>query len=216
MQVKIIATTQPLDFEPQYLIEYAGRVCTNTLSKFGQGSERFIRQRINEQHLGLLEHNSVTFLVEGISRVASHQLVRHRLGSYAQMSERFCDVRDTDAVLPASIAAHEDTFAEYEAAVTDAYTSYEHLIKSGIPREDARMVLPQGVETTILVTMNLRSYLHLFDMRIHEAAQWEIREMCIKMLDLLIFYAPAVFVPYHQEVARKYPDWFKETKDVRS
>lgn len=208
MEVKIIATTQPLDFEPQYLIEYAGRVCTNTLSRLGHGSERFIRQRIDEQHMGLLEHNSVTFLVEGISRTASHQLVRHRVGSYAQLSERFCDVRDTDAVLPASIAAREDAFAEYEASITDAYTSYERLIKSGIPREDARMVLPQGVETTILVTMNLRSYLHLFDMRIHEAAQWEIREMCIKMLDLLVYYAPAVFVPYREKVASEHPEWF--------
>jgi len=215
MQVKIIATTQPLDFEPQYLIEYAGRICTNTLSKFGQGSERFIRQRINEQHLGLLEHNSVTFLVEGISRVASHQLVRHRLASYAQESQRFVKGLP-DVVVPESIAANDMATDAFYRAVVECEGVYELLLELGVPAEDARFALVAGSATTILVTMNLRGYLHLFDMRIHEAAQWEIREMCIKMLDLLIFYAPAVFVPYHQEVARKYPDWFKETKDVRS
>ena len=209
MQVKIIATTQALDFEPQYLIEYAGRVCTNSLSRFGQGSERFIRQRIDEQHLGLLEHNSVTFLVEGISRVASHQIVRHRIGaSYAQLSERYCELNEPSYVVPESIANNKSAAAAYKTIADGLFDMYDLLQADGILKEDARFILPQATETTILVTMNLRSYLHLFDMRIHPAAQWEIREMCIKMLDQLVYYAPAVFVPYREKVASEHPEWF--------
>jgi thymidylate synthase (FAD) len=208
MKVKIIATTQALDFEPQYLIEYAGRVCTNSLSRFGQ-SERFIRQRIDEQHLGLLEHNSVTFLVEGISRTASHQLVRHRLVSYAQMSERYCEFNEPSYVVPESIRKNEEALSAYTKIADGLFTMYCLLRADGIPKEDARFVLPKATKTTILITTNLRGYLHLFDMRIHPAAQWEIRDMCIKMLDLLIYYAPAVFVPYREKVASEHPEWFE-------
>jgi len=213
MNVKVIATTQPLDGDPQQLIEYAGRVCTNSLSRVGQNTEKFIRERVKEQHLGLLEHNSITFLVEGISRVCSHQLVRSRVASYAQTSERYCDASALGFVIPESIRADADTLEAYTKILTGLFVFYSTMRRAGIPKEDARFALPQATKTNILVTMNLRSYLHLFDMRIHPAAQWEIREMCMHMLDALLFYAPAVFIPYREALVEKYPDLFKENSN---
>ena len=209
MIVKVIATTQPLDFEPQVLIEYAGRVCTNTLSNVGRNTERFIRQRIDEQHLGLLEHNYVTFSVAYISRACANQLVRHRLASYAQRSERFSLVTKYDGTICPDSVFDKHMEDQYFGICLQAYDLYDKMIASGINMEDARFILPQGAETSILVTMNLRSYLHLFEMRISPAAQWEIREMCMHMLDALLFYAPAVFVPFREKLAEKYPNLFE-------
>ena len=128
----------------------------------------------------VLEHVTFTFLIRGISRVTSHQLIRHRIASYTQESQRY-SVVSKEYVVPESIKlkGYED---RYRALIEDAFKLYEEMVKSGIPPEDARYVLPQAVSTTILMTVNLRELLHIACLRLSSKAQWEIRELVNAMI----------------------------------
>jgi len=109
----------------------------------------------------------------------SHQLVRHRVASYSQFSQRYRIMKDEmlEHVVPPSIASKEDALSEYMRAHEEAIKAYRKLSELGIPPEDARYVLPQSVRTKILVTMNARELLHFFGLRMCTRAQWEIRAM---------------------------------------
>lgn len=186
MNVDIISSTEPRigHGTTDELIEYAGRVCFNSLDRFAEDTQRFVRRRIDEAHLGLLEHVSFTFAINGISRSTANQLVRHRIASYAQESQRY--VRQTEEyVTPKTISSDELLDAIYHNTVSAAFHAYYGLLKAGVPKEDARYVLPVGTKTNIVVTMNARSLLHFFDMRLAKGAQSEIRVMAFKMLGLL-------------------------------
>ncbi|RLG78213.1 MAG: FAD-dependent thymidylate synthase [Thermoprotei archaeon] len=128
----------------------------------------------------VLEHVTFTFLIRGISRVTSHQLIRHRIASYTQESQRY-SVVSKEYVVPESIKlkGYED---RYRALIEDAFKLYEEMVKSGIPPEDARYVLPQAVTTTILMTVNLRELLHIACLRLSSKAQWEIRGLVNAMI----------------------------------
>ena len=121
------------------------------------------------------EHVTFTFMIEGISRVTSHQLVRHRIASYTQESQRYTII-PRDYVIPKSIMNSEfkDKFIKL---VNEAFNLYEEMVKKGIPYEDARYVLPQATTTNILMTVNLRELIHIACLRLSPKAQWEIREV---------------------------------------
>lgn len=123
----------------------------------------------------VLEHVSFTFLIEGISRVTSHQLVRHRLASYTQESQRY-SVAEPHYVKPDTVRKSEFS-SEFDNLIQTSYQLYEKMISSGIPYEDARYVLPQAVTTRILMTVNLRELIHIACLRNTAHAQWEIREL---------------------------------------
>lgn len=134
-------------------------------------------------HDSVLEHASVTFTVEGISRACANQLVRHRLASYCQESQRYCKVdvgSDDWYVMPpvyAEMDTHDGRRIGFENQMQGAAAEYEYSLANGVRPEDARYMLPEATKTTITVTMNVRSLFHLFDLRLDKAAQWEIRQM---------------------------------------
>ena len=114
-------------------------------------------------HFSTLEHASYTFAVDGVSRALTHQLVRHRIASFNQQSQRY--VRFTDGlatVKPESVAASEETSAVFDEAIEAAIAAYEKLLAAGVPAEDARYLLPNAAETKIVITMNVRELLHFF------------------------------------------------------
>ena len=145
-------------------------------------------------HFSTLEHASFTFALEGVSRTLTHQLVRHRLASYEQQSQRYVKYKDgIEVIKPPTIAANEEASARFDALIADIQKAYEDFMEAGIPAEDARYVLPNATETKLIMTVNARELRHFFDIRCCNRAQWEIREMAWKMLELVRPVAPYVF-----------------------
>lgn len=151
---------------------------------YGKHDSRFKRLEncYRNGHTGILEHASVSFLVEGISRACSHQLVRHRVASYNQVSQRYCKMADDYAqVVPESVKAHGMT-AAFGLCTAACLETYHNMLEAGVPAEDARYVLPQAGTTSIVVTMNIRELFHFLDLRTDWHAQWEIRDVARAML----------------------------------
>ncbi len=145
-------------------------------------------------HFSTLEHASYTFSVEGVSRALTHQLVRHRLASFNQQSQRYVKFKEEPQVVrPASVDATPQTAEAFDAAIQACWQAYDALVQAGVPAEDARYVLPNACETKIVVTMNIRELLHFFENRCCNRAQWEIRELAWKMLELVRPTAPFIF-----------------------
>ncbi|MBC7326807.1 FAD-dependent thymidylate synthase [bacterium] len=161
--------------------------------------EEFVRRLIQAGHESPLEHVKFTFAIEGVSRVLTHQLVRHRIASYSQQSQRFVKMDDFDFIIPPSIEADEVAREEFLRLMEEIKVGYRKIrerlerIKGKEASEDARFVLPQAVETKIVVTMNVRELLHFFRERCCARAQWEIRELANRMLAICKEYLPAVF-----------------------
>lgn len=145
-------------------------------------------------HFSTLEHASYTFAIDGVSRALTHQLVRHRLASFNQQSQRYVKFgADLEVVKPATIAESDEANAVFDGVIEATKAAYAELMELGIPAEDARYVLPNAAETKIVVTMNVRELLHFFEVRCCNRAQWEIREMAHRMLELVRPTAPFVF-----------------------
>jgi len=141
----------------------------------------------------LLPHLGYTFAVEKISRACSHQLVRHRAASFSQQSQRYITVKRLSEriVTPPSVAAAgADEFNKLVGEVSEAY---QRLVEQGVPKEDARFILPNAVETSLLMTMDGRSLLHFFGLRCCNRAQWEIRALADRMLEEARAAEPEVF-----------------------
>jgi thymidylate synthase (FAD) len=154
-----------------------------------------LRTVISGGHLSTLEHASYTFAVEGVSRSLTHQLVRHRLASYNQQSQRYVRFTEApDVVLPATIEAQPELRELFDTAMGTAYNTYAQLLEAGIPAEDARYVLPNACTSKIVITMNIRELLHFFELRCCHRAQWEIQEMANRMLELVRPTAPYIFL----------------------
>lgn len=152
-------------------------------------------------HASVLEHVVFTFGVEGISRAASHQLVRHRIASYSQQSQRYVTA-DFGYVTPGTIGEADGRrgkkgdaglAAQFHDHMERSAALYAKLVEGGIPAEDARFVLPNASETRILVTMNARELHHFFALRLCRRAQWEIREAALRMFRLAAGHAPLLF-----------------------
>jgi len=210
MNVELIAITRYLrgNGTPEELLEHAGRVCYRSEGRGDPG--RFLRARIREGHESLIEHASATFEISGISRACSHQLVRHRLASYSQESQRYVSMDEPEWVLPPAIASDAEALAIWERFGEQVRAAYRALRERGIRKEDARFVLPNATATRIVVTMNFRELRHMFQVRISPHAQWEIRALCVRMLELVYAVAPNVFGDLWESLRSQHPDYFEE------
>jgi thymidylate synthase (FAD) len=194
---------------PERAVASAGRLCyapvgAAELKKALSADEveRLVRGLVRSGHLSALEHASFSFAVEGISRACSHQLVRHRLASYSQQSQRYVRFDSSRAfVTPPSIEASPEARAVFYEAMENARRSYERLVALGLAEgrsnesvfEDARFVLPNAAETKIVVTMNARELRHFFALRCCRRAQWEINRLAWTMRHLARSVAPLLF-----------------------
>lgn len=209
MNVELIALTRYLqgDGSTDSLIEHAGRVCYRSSGRGDPAS--FIQARLREGHESIVEHASATFEVSGISRACSHQLVRHRLASYSQESQRYVNFDEPELVMPRDIQANAEARAVWNRLAAQTGEAYRTLRKLGIRKEDARFLLPNATATRIIVTMNFRELLHFFRIRISPPAQWEIRELAVRMLELVAAESPAVFSTLLMELSERYPEFFR-------
>jgi thymidylate synthase (FAD) len=153
----------------------------------------FLAKLRDSGHLSPFEHASFTFAVEGVSRVATHQLVRHRIASFSQQSQRYVAMRGAECVVPPEISRNAEAARVFGESLAAAREAYEKLSALGVQREDARFILPHGLETSIIVTMNARELLHFFGLRLCRRAQWEIRDVARAMLSLAAAEAPRLF-----------------------
>ena len=176
------------------LIETAGRTSYLSFDKQGEGSEKkFIRMLIKRGHYSVLEHAYATFRISGVSRAFTHQLVRHRLCSFTQQSQRHVDESNFTYVEPPSIKDKAEAYRIFSKFIEYARETYTKLIEIDIPKEDARYVLPNAIESQIVVTANLREWRHIVELRGSPNAQWEIRKVAIEILKILKKHAPTVF-----------------------
>ena len=160
----------------------------------------FVTSVLESGHESPVEHVSFTFALSGVSRALSHQLVRHRIASYSQQSQRYVDGSHFDYVLPPKVAGNEAARVRFEAVMAEigeAYRELKGLLEAngapGSGNEDARFVLPQAAATSLVVTMNARSLLHFFEQRCCTRAQWEIRAVAEAMLAHCRAVAPELF-----------------------
>jgi thymidylate synthase (FAD) len=206
MKAELIAATRYLrgSGTPEELLEHAGRVCYRSESKGQPG--RFLQGRIREGHESIIEHVSLTFEISGISRACTHQLVRHRLASYSQESQRYVDLSDPELVVPPTVVQSSEAMAAWRDLTQRMKGAYQHLRALGIEKEDARFLLPNAAATRIVVTMNLRELRHFFRVRCDRSAQWEIRALAREMLRLAHQVAPSVFEDLYVEFVGEQAD----------
>jgi len=187
--------------DPERAVALAARLCYSPVGiddlrerLSGKDVRGFLEKILSLGHLSVLEHATFTFGIEGISRVTTHQLVRHRVASFSQQSQRYVSHKEQFAVVvPPSIASNPEMGELFHTKVRELHRLYGEMVESGIPAEDARYILPNATETKIMATMNARELLHFFRLRCCERAQWEIRDMALEMLKLVRGVAPVIF-----------------------
>lgn len=155
-------------------------------------AKKMIKKVVGMGHLSVVEHAHFTFSVEGVSRSLTHQLVRHRIASYSQQSQRYVSMDKAEYVLPPSVSRDPETRRIYVKLMDDSWKAYRELAKK-VPKEDARYVLPNACHTNITMTMNARELWHFFNLRCCRRAQWEIRMLAWKMLAEAKKAAPILF-----------------------
>lgn len=212
MKVRLITHTP----DPERVIATAAKLCysSSDIESLMEGltpekTEKFLNMLFNLGHESPIEHVTFTFAIEGISRACSHQLVRHRIASYSQKSQRYVDETQFDYVIPESIRNNTVARDVYDTLMSSIQLGYDTIRKTLIKdfvndgmdeqaaekkaNEDARMVLPNACQTSIIVTMNVRSLFNFFKLRCCNRAQWEIRELAIEMYKLCENVAPDIF-----------------------
>lgn len=183
-----------------YSPKFAGEIFDEGM-KDPEKEKAFVKSVISSGHESPVEHVKFTFAIEGVSRALTHQLVRHRVASYSQQSQRYVKENEFEYVVPPSIEGDPEMMAEYLGAMEGIQNSYNRLLamyaakgkKGEAANQDARFVLPQASETKIVVTMNCRELLHFFKERCCARAQWEIRSLADEMLRLCKEALPEVF-----------------------
>ncbi len=195
LQVTLINHTP----EPEKTVAAAARLCysprgaAEIMDDFTPDKvDKFLGRLTQMGHFSPTEHVSFTFAIEGISRALSHQLVRHRIASYSQKSQRYVKESDFTYIVPPSIRDKPAALEAYENVMEQIRTAYQQLVQVA-PKEDARYVLPNACETKLVATFNCRSLHNFFALRCCERAQWEIRELAEKMLVEVRKVAPRLF-----------------------
>ena len=206
--------------EPEKLIAMAAKLCYSSTDvatlESGLTDEKiksFLDMLMSIGHESPLEHVSFTFAIEGISRACSLQLVRHRIASYSQQSQRYVTMNNFKYVIPPNITEY-GLEEDYVAMMNDLRDKYEYIQKKlteklvekegnndnktikkceKIANEDARFILPNACETSIIVTMNIRSLYNFFEHRMCNRAQWEIRELAWEMWKQCVEVSPTLF-----------------------
>lgn len=220
MKVTLISHTP----EPEKLVAIAGKLCYSSSDigslKDGLTDDKiknYVKMLVSIGHESVMEHVSFTFGIEGISRACSHQLVRHRIASYSQKSQRYVNESGFEFITPPAIHEVPEAEAEYMKMISEITESYNKIsdlltdhhksnfINEGLDEktalskarkmanEDARFILPNACETKIVVTMNVRSLFNFFRHRCCNRAQWEIRNVANEMLRLCLEVAPNIF-----------------------
>ena len=196
MQVKLLRYTP----EPEKTVAMSARLCYSPIGAAeleekitDEQAAKLVRKLVEMGHFSTLEHVTFTFAIEGVSRVLTHQLVRHRIASYSQQSQRYVKEHDFETILPLSIAARPAEREKFEKLMGEIRNLYTEWTEMGIPAEDARYILPNAAETKIVVTMNVRSLYNFFRLRCCTRAQWEIRALAEKMLAEVKEVAPVLF-----------------------
>lgn len=191
MKVELLQYTP----EPEKLIEQSGRVCYQSSNDDDnlEKREKFIKAIVRNEHLSILEHASASFKITGVSRTLTHELVRHRLFSFSQRSQRYCLEDKCGYIIPETIMNNSSLREEYESVVSCIKHFYQRMLDNKIPREDARYILPNAVETQIVASGNFRQWRHFLDLRLSKRAQWEIRYLAKEILSQLYKIAPNVF-----------------------
>lgn len=192
MNVRLVSYTP----NPDQVCEMACRTCTSVDCpdiSTAVNKTNALRKALDSGHESVAEHAVFTFQIEGISRACSHQLVRHRLASYSQQSQRYVNMTDFDFVIPESIKEDVNSLDKYMYLMNNIRLSYLEMLLLGIPEEDARYILPNACCTNITVTMNARELRHFFKLRLCKRAQWEIRELAECMYGCVKDVAPVLF-----------------------
>ncbi|OWZ84509.1 FAD-dependent thymidylate synthase [Natranaerobius trueperi] len=195
MKVKLVNFSQ----EPDRTVAAAARLCYSP-----KGSEqlwngldtdkafKLIKKLKDMDHQSPFEHVNFTFTIDGVSRTLSHQLVRHRIASYSQKSQRYVSEDNFDYVIPPSIESDPNAKEQFIKAMSELNDSYRKLKKT-VPKEDARYLLPNACETQLVATFNARSLFNFFRLRCCNRAQWEIRKLAKQMLYEVKEVAPVIF-----------------------
>lgn len=152
-----------------------------------------LRKTIESGHESVIEHVSFTFKIEGVSRALLAQLTRHRIASFSVQSQRYCDMSSFRVVVPESIKRDQELLQEYGTALDAIKTFYQSSAKKGVPKEDARFILPNAACTDLVLTMNARELRHFFSLRCCNRAQWEIRQLADEMLKICREHCPVIF-----------------------
>ncbi len=196
MKVRLLAHTP----EPEKVIALSARLCYSKANiedlekNFTDDKIKiFLKKIIDLGHESVLEHVSFTFGIEGISRACSHQLVRHRLASYSQQSQRYVNFDNIEYVIPDTIKNNRELCEKFKNFMEEISKFYKEMLDKNIPAEDARFILPNSCTTKIIVTMNLRELKHFFKLRCCNRSQWEIRKLAIEMLKILKNKIPILF-----------------------
>jgi len=143
-------------------------------------------------HHSVIEHASYTFSIEGVSRAMTHQLVRHRIASFSQQSQRYVSLKDPSFVIPPTIDSDPALKREFEELMEGIWSAYRRMADK-VPVEDARYLLPNACTTNITVTMNARELWHFFELRCCNRAQWELRSVADEMLRQVKQVSPHIF-----------------------
>ncbi len=193
---------------PESVVAMAAKLCYSPSDVEGlrdkinaKDQRAFVEKLVSIGHMSPVEHVSFTFGIEGVSRACTHQLVRHRVASYSQQSQRYVKETEFDYVIPETVKQDPALTKAFEKYMRHAQKAYDEMMaglaKMGITGEtaqqDARFLLPNAAETKIVVTMNARELLHFFRVRCCNRAQWEIRAMATEMLKEAKKVAPVLF-----------------------
>lgn len=154
---------------------------------------RLLDEVISHGHLSVLEHANFTFAIEGISRVLSHQLVRHRIASYTQQSQQRASEQDFDFIVPPAIRGDLALCREFQEKMSDLADFYRKALDRGITKGQARYALPNACTTRVIMTINARSLFNLISQRACGVEEWEFRALAIKMHMILLTVAPNLF-----------------------
>jgi thymidylate synthase (FAD) len=197
MKIKLIKYTP----EPEKMVAVAARLCYSPVGGeqlledlSAEEVNKLVRFVVKSGHLSTTEHIYFTFAVEGVSRALTHQLVRHRLASYNQQSQRYVKFHGNyEYVVPPAVKNNPQIIPKFTALIEQIHNFYEEMLESGVEAEDARYILPNASETKIIVSMNGRELLHFFTVRCCNRAQWEIKELATGMLKNIKQVCPVVF-----------------------
>lgn len=190
-----------LQSEPQFtmkMIEEAGRTCYKSEDRINENSYvAFIERLVRRGHEAMLEHGYATAHFR-IDRGVSHELVRHRLASYAQESTRYCNYKDKDIEFVRPSYLNESSYELWTNAMLTAEEAYNQMIKNGCTPQQARAVLPNSLATTIVVTANLREWRTIFKLRCAKDAHPDMRYIMLRLLSDMYKLFPPVFEDIYQ------------------
>jgi thymidylate synthase (FAD) len=195
MDVKLIGVSPNSEKIPAMsaLLTHSNSTLRELENRSDQTYQSVLKEVLKMGHTSIIEHTSFTFAISKVSRSLTHQLVRHRIASYAQQSQRYVNLKEPCYVIPSTIKNNEKMKQAYEETMKIIWAEYNKLLDMKIPSEDARYILPNATHTNIIVTMNARSLLNFFELRSCQHAQWEIRKLANKMLNLVKKEAPNIF-----------------------